>query len=319
MQNEKNKPLTPPSPQKGEGLIVTISPHVSSGESISKIMWAVVIALLPAVAGSYMFFGIKAITTILISVVTAVILEAVIQKLRNKTITILDGSAVITGILLAFNLPPTVPFWIPILGTAVSIVIAKQTFGGLGQNIFNPALAGRAFLLAAYPMHMTRWLPTRLMKGVDISTYATPLAGKSIPGYLDMFLGNIGGCIGETSAILLIIGGLILLWRKVITWHIPVTYIGTVALLTWLFGRDPLFHILSGGLMLGAIFMATDMVTSPVTPKGMMIFGIGCGLLTVIIRLFGKYPEGVSYSILFMNACTPLIDRYVTPKRFGVR
>lgn len=311
-------------PNEKNNLIVTISPHVSSGESISKVMWMVVIALLPAVAGSYVFFGIKAISTILISVVTAVILEAVVQKLRHKTITILDGSAVITGILLAFNLPPTVPFWIPIVGTAVSIVIVKQTFGGLGQNIFNPALAGRAFLLAAYPAHMTRWIPSRL-SNIDILTYATPLAivkeraGVGLPGYLDMFIGNIGGCIGETSAVLLIIGGLILLWRKVITWHIPLTYIGTVALLTWLFGRDPLFHILSGGLMLGAIFMATDMVTSPVTPKGMVIFGVGCGLLTVIIRLFGKYPEGVSYSILFMNACTPLIDRYVMPKRFGVR
>lgn len=307
MQSEKNK------------LIVTVSPHVSSGESISKIMWLVVIALLPAIAGSYVFFGLRALNVILISVATAVTLEAVIQRSRHKPIAILDGSAVITGILLAFNLPPTVPFWIPILGTSVAIVIAKQTFGGLGQNIFNPALAGRAFLLAAYPMHMTRWIPTRLMKGVDISTYATPLAGKSIPGYLDMFIGNIGGCIGETSAVLLIIGGLFLLWRKVITWHIPITYIGTVALFTLLLGKDPLFHILSGGLMLGAIFMATDMVTSPVTPKGMIIFGIGCGLLTVIIRLFGKYPEGVSYSILLMNACTPLIDKYVMPRRFGTK
>jgi len=312
MQNEKSK------------LVVTVSPHVSSGESISKIMWLVVIALIPATIGSYVFFGLRAINTILISVATAVTMEAVIQRMRHKPIAILDGSSVITGILLAFNLPPTVPFWIPILGTGVAIVIAKQTFGGLGQNIFNPALAGRAFLLAAYPSHMTRWIPSRL-SNVNVSTYATPLAivkekaGVGLPGYLDMFLGNIGGCIGETSAALLILGGLFLLWRKVITWYIPVTYIGTVALLTFVFGKDPLFHILSGGLMLGAIFMATDMVTSPVTPKGMIIFGIGCGLLTVIIRLFGRYPEGVSYSILLMNACTPLIDRYVLPRRFGAK
>lgn len=306
-------------------LIVTVSPHITSGESIRKFMYSVIIALIPAIIASFVFFGIKAISIILISVVTALVLEACVQRLRHKPVTILDGSAIITGILLAFNLPPTVPFWIPILGAAVAILIAKYAFGGLGQNIFNPALVGRVFLLVAYPLHMTRWIPTRLTSGVDISTYATPLAivkekvGMAVPGYFSMFIGNIGGCIGETSALLLILGGLFVLWRKVISWHIPITYIGTVFLLTWLFGKDPLFHILGGGLMLGAIFMATDMVTSPVTTKGMIIFGIGCGVLTTIIRLVGKYPEGVSYSILFMNACTPLIDRYIVPKRFGVK
>lgn len=311
--------------QKNNNLIVTVSPHITSGESIEKVMYTVIIALIPVIIASYVFFGIKAINIIVISVLTAIILEAGVQWLRHKPITILDGSAIITGILLAFNLPPTVPFWIPIIGSAVAILIAKQIFGGLGHNIFNPALAGRAFLLAAYPVHMTRWLPPRLAEGVDISTYATPLAiikervGEALPNYFNMFIGNIGGCIGETSALVLILGGLFMLYRKVITWHIPITYIGTVALLTWALGKDPIFHILAGGLMLGAIFMATDMVTSPVTPRGMIIFGIGCGLMTTFIRLLGKYPEGVSYSILFMNACTPLIDRYTRPKRFGVK
>lgn len=311
-------------PSEKSNLIVTVSPHVSSGESIAKVMWAVVIALFPAIAVSYIFFGLAAINIILISVITAVVLEAAVQRLRHKPVTVLDGSAVITGILLAFNLPPTVPFWIPILGTAAAILVAKHTYGGLGNNIFNPALVGRAFLLAAYPVHMTSWMPP-LGSNVDVSTYATPLAilkekaGIGLPGYINMFTGNIGGCIGETSAVLLILGGLYMLKRKVITWHIPVSYIATTALLAFLFGNDPLFHLLSGGLMLGAVFMATDMVTSPVTPKGRIIFGIGCGIMTVIIRLFGKYPEGVSYSILFMNAVTPLIDRYTGPKRFGVR
>lgn len=308
-----------------DNLTVTISPHITSGETITKVMYAVVIALIPAIIASYVFFGIKAINIILISVITAIILELCVQKLRGRPITVLDGSAIITGILLAFNLPPTVPFWIPILGTAFAILIAKHAFGGLGNNIFNPALAGRVFLLAAYPVYMTKWVPTKFAANVDISTYATPLAIVKekpeliLPGYFNMFIGNIGGCIGETSVLLLILGGLFMLYRKVITWHIPLTYLGTVALLTLVLGKDPLFNILAGGLMLGAIFMATDMVTSPVTVKGMIIFGIGCGLMTTVIRLFGRYPEGVSYAILFMNACTPLIDRYTTPRRFGIK
>jgi electron transport complex protein RnfD len=309
--------------EKNNNLIVTVSPHLSSGESVNKVMWAVVIALLPAFIGSYFFFGIKAVYITLVSVVTAVILEAVSYKLMRRPVTVTDGSAVITGMLLAFNLPPTVPLWIPVLGSAVAILIAKVPFGGLGQNIFNPALVGRAFLLAAYPVQMTDWISSRFEKVVDISTYATPLGiikeklSESVPSYFNMFIGNHGGCIGETSALLLILGGIYLLVRKIITWHIPVTYILTVCLLTWVLGRDPLFNVLAGGLMLGAIYMATDMVTSPVTNKGMIIFAIGCGVMTVIIRLFGNYPEGVSYSILLMNACTPLIDRYAKPKKFG--
>ena len=273
-------------------LTVTLSPHIRSGESIHKIMYTVLIALVPSIIASYIFFGLKAINMILVSVATAVILEAFVQWIRKKPITITDGSAVITGVLVAFNISPKVPLWIPVLGTAVAILIAKQAFGGLGCNIFNPALVGRAFLLAAYPSYMTSWLPTKLQTTVDISTYATPLAvvkerlGEALPGYFDLFIGNVGGCIGETSALALLIGGVFLLYRKVISWHIPVSYILTVFLLTWALGKDPVFNILAGGLMLGAIFMATDMVTNPVTPKGMIIFGIGCGVITTYIRIF---------------------------------
>lgn len=310
---------------KQNNLTVSMSPHITSGESVSKTMYVVIAALLPAIIASFVFFGIKAINTILISATTAVVLEAIAQKMMRRPITVSDGSAVITGILLAFNLPPTAPFWIPIVGSSVAILIAKMPFGGLGQNIFNPALVGRTFLLAAYPVYMTNWIPARLTEGIDIATYATPLAiikektGQILPGFFDMFIGNHGGCIGETSALLLILGGLYMLLRKVITWHIPVTYICTVFLMTFFLKQDPLFNILAGGLMLGAIFMAADMVTSPITSKGMIIFGIGCGIMTVVIRLFGNYPEGVSYSILFMNACTPLIDKYTKPKKFGKR
>lgn len=309
--------------QNNHNLTVTVSPHINSGESIRKIMYTVIIALIPAIIASYIFFGVKAIVMILVSVVTAVALEALMQWLRRRPITITDGSAVITGILLAFNVSPCISLWMVALGSAVAIVVAKHAFGGLGCNIFNPALVGRAFLMAAYMDNMTSWSPTRLSTAVDASTYATPLGiiqeklSMALPSYWDLFIGNVGGCIGETSALALIIGGLFLLYRKVITWHIPVSYILTVALLTAVMGKDPLFNVLAGGLMLGAIFMATDMVTSPVTPKGMIIFGIGCGVITTYIRLFGKYPEGVSYSILVMNACVPLIDRYAKPKRFG--
>lgn len=307
------------------GLTVTVSPHITSGETIPKVMYSVIIALIPAIIASYVFFGVKALNMIVVSVITAVVLEAGVQGLRKKPITITDGSAVITGILLAFNLSPKIPLWMVALGSAVAILVAKQTFGGLGYNIFNPALIGRAFLMAAYPSSMTSWVPTRLYTGIDASTYATPLGilqeklHETLPGYWDLFIGNVGGCIGETSVFALIIGGLFLLYRKEITWHIPVSYILTVAILSLLLGRDPLFQILAGGLMLGAIFMATDMVTSPVTPRGMIIFGVGCGIITIFIRFFGKYPEGVSYSILVMNACTPLIDRYTVPRIFGTK
>lgn len=307
-----------------EPLIVTSSPHINSGETTTRVMYDVIIALVPAMIASYLFFGWRALLLVAVAVGTAVALEAGVQWLRRKPITVADGSAAITGILLVFNVSPKLPLWLVALGSAVAILIAKQAFGGLGHNIFNPALIGRAFLLAAYPTAMTSWSPPRFaLLQLDGATYATPLGiikeklQESLPGYWDMFLGNIGGCVGETSALALLIGGVFLLYRRVITWHIPVSYIGTVFLLTWIMGRDPLFNILAGGLMIGAIFMATDMVTCPVSPKGMIIFGVGCALVTVAIRLFGQYPEGVCYSILFMNACTPLIDRYTAPRRFG--
>ena len=302
--------------QNNYNLTVTASPHISSGDSIYKEMYLTIIALVPAIIASFIFFGVKAVTIISVSVITAVILEAGIQLLLRKPVVVNDGSAVITGILLAFNLSPEVPLWIPPLGVFVAIIIGKHVFGGLGHNIFNPVLVGRAFLVAAYPVQMTTW-------SIDGITGATPLGivkeklVDTLPSYWDMFIGHMGGCIGETSALVLLIGGIFLLLLRVITWHIPVTYIGTVAILMAFMGKDPIFHVLAGGLLLGAIFMATDPVTSPTTTRGMMIFGIGCGICTVAIRIFGKYPEGVCYAILFMNACTPLIDRYTKPRKFG--
>ena len=309
-----------------DSLIVTSSPHINSGETTSRVMYDVIIALVPAMIASYLFFGLRALLLLAVAVGTAVVFEAGVQWLRRRPITIFDGSAAITGILLVFNVSSELPLWLVVLGSAVAILIGKQAFGGLGHNIFNPALIGRAFLLAAYPTAMTSWAPPRFAQlHLDGATYATPLGiikeklSESLPSYLDMFLGNIGGSLGETSVLALLLGGAFLLYRRVITWHIPVSYIATVFLLTWIMGRDPLFNILAGGLMIGAIFMATDMVTSPISTKGMLIFGIGCGLVTVAIRLFGQYPEGVCYSILFMNACTPLIDRYTAPRRFGAK
>lgn len=305
-------------------LIVAVSPHLRSGDSVKREMWDVVIALVPALIASYLFFGRNAIVITLTAVLSCMFFEVLAQKVMRRKVTLLDGSAIITGILLAFNLPPRLPLWLVILGSAVAIILGKQAFGGLGHNIFNPALVGRVFLLAAYPTYMTTWSPT-LFNKVDTATYATPLAvvkehpGGYLPTYWDLFIGNVGGCIGETSALALLIGGLYLLYRRVIIWHIPVSYIGTVFIISLLFGKDPVFHLLAGGLMLGALFMATDLVTSPTTPGGMIIFGIGCGVLTMVIRLFGKYPEGVSYSILFMNAWVPLIERYTQPRRFGTK
>ena len=325
-------------------LFSSSSPHIRSSDNTARIMWTVNAALLPSAAAAGYFFGFRSLLLILISIAAAVITEALIQKYILKVdVTVSDGSAVLTGILLAFNVPPEVPLWLPALGSIFAIAIVKQCFGGLGYNIFNPALAGRAFLLAAYPVYMTtKWtvpqggLIDAGIMGVDAVTKATPLAALKAAirdttpfqlgweNILDVFLGKAGGCIGETSALLLLIGGLFLLWRKIITWHIPVSYMATVFLLT-LFGQlltghnfmVPVFHLVAGGLMLGVFFMATDYTTSPVTPLGRIIFGIGCGIFTVIIRLFGGYPEGVSYSILLMNAATPIIDRHTIPKKFG--
>lgn len=298
------------------------SPHIRSKETISKIMIDVLIALLPATLASIYYFRFNAIKLIGISILTAVLTEWALQKFMNKPITINDFSAVVTGLLLAFNIPASAPWWIPVIGSAFAIAIVKQAFGGLGNNFINPALAARAMLLASWPVLMTNWVTP----GADAVSTATPLAilkGEAegtLPSITNVLMGNIGGSLGETSALLLIIGGLYLLYRGVITWKIPVTYIGTVMIMTLLLDggfTNMTYHTLSGGLMLGAFYMATDYSSSPVTSKGQIIFGVGCGILTAIIRIYGGYPEGVSYSILLMNVASPLIDKYTSPKVFG--
>jgi electron transport complex protein RnfD len=311
-----------------EKLIVSPSPHLHKEESTSRIMWMVAFCLLPAGAAGVFIFGLSALRVILLGVISALLTEAAIQLLTKKKVTLLDGSALITGLLLAYNLPPGVPFWIPVVGSFFSIAIGKQVFGGLGQNIFNPALAGRVFLMASWPKYMTTF--TRALN-YDAVTSATPLAllkeGKVMEhiSYLDLFLGKRGGCIGEVCILALLLGAALLFIKGYLSWHIPVTYILTVGLFTYIFGPkglfsgDWLFHILTGGLILGAFFMATDYVTSPLTRKGQVIFGVGCGLLTAVIRLWGGYPEGVSYAILMMNAATPLIDRFTKSKVYGTR
>lgn len=323
-------------------LNVSPSPHVHSAQSTKSIMYGVVIALLPALAVSVYFFGIDALRVTLTAVASCLLAEWLIQKyLLKGNVTITDGSAVITGILLAFNVPASIPWWMVVIGSVFAIGVAKMSFGGLGKNPFNPALIGRVFLLISFPVDMTTWPVNRFvhMAHPDAISGATPLgilkegikAGhplvdlmKEIPSKLELFVGNMGGSLGEVSAVAIIIGGLFLLFRKIITWHIPVSYIVTVFLFTGILWwanpdkyADPVFHLFAGGLMLGAFFMATDMVTSPMTYKGMIIFGVGCGLLTTIIRVWGAYPEGVSFAILIMNAATPLINQSIKPKRFG--
>ena len=297
-------------------LTVSANPHINDKDTVNKIMWLVVLALIPAaIAGVYFFKG-RALVVILLSIVSAVITEFIIQKFTGRKITIKDGSAVLTGLLLALVLSPLVPWWIAVIGSVVAISIGKMIFGGLGHNIFNPALVGRAFLVASWPALMTKWL-------IDGTTGATPLGLLKLEGiktgYSALFFGNIGGTIGETSAIALLIGAGFLLYKKIIDWRIPLSFIGTVFVFSFIFGQDPIFHILAGGLLIGAFFMATDYVTSPITSKGKLIFGFGCGFLTVILRLFSGYPEGVMFSILLMNAAAPLIDRYTKLKPFGYR
>ncbi|MCR4431518.1 MAG: RnfABCDGE type electron transport complex subunit D [Tepidanaerobacteraceae bacterium] len=296
--------------------ITTSSPHIHSGESVQKIMFNVAGALLlPTVAGIY-FFGLRALLLVITTTLAAVLTEAAFQKLRGKPITVWDGSAVVTGILLALNLPPGLPLWMAVVGAAVAISLGKQVYGGLGMNPFNPALIGRVFLMISFPVQMTTWI-----NPVDGTTGATPLQMMKMQGvstdYTKLFLGNIGGSLGETSALMIILGGLYLLYKGYIEWRIPTFYLGTVAVLSVLLGRDPVFELLSGGLMLGAFFMATDMVTSPISRLGKMIFGLGAGIFTVIIRFYGGYPEGVSFSILLMNAFTPVINRYTVPRIYG--
>lgn len=304
--------------------VVSGTPHVRSKESIQSIMRDVIIALVPATAAGIYYFGLRALILIVAAIISAVFFEWLYEKITRKPVTINDLSAVVTGLLLAMNLPASAPVWVAIVGSAFAIIFAKQLFGGLGQNFINPALAGRAFLLASYPTEMTTWVvPNGL--AADAATYATPLAQLK-NGTLDaslgqLVMGQVGGTIGETCAIALIIGGLYLLWKHVISWKIPVIYIATVFILFAVIGRHgmrmPLQEIFAGGVMLGGIFMATDYASSPVTPKGQVIFAVGAGLLTYLIRTFGGYPEGVSYSILIMNCCVPLIERFTEPTIFG--
>ncbi len=302
-------------------LLILRAPHIWQGTSVSKLMYLVVIALLfPTGAGIY-FFGYYAALSVIVCVATAVITEWLIKKWRKRPF-VMDGSAVITGLLLALVLPPTLPLWMAALGTIFSIAVAKEAFGGLGCNIFNPALAGRAFLTVCFAGEMTTWVaPTGFT--FDAVSTATPLnssfvfTGDKVDLYWNLLIGNVGGSIGETSALFVIIGGLILLVTRAIDWRIPLFYVGTVALGSAILGQDVIFHLLAGGLLLGALFMATDYVTSPVTGRGRIIFGIGAGVLVVLIRNFGGMPEGVCFSILLMNCVTPLIDKHIRPRPFG--
>jgi len=331
---------------------VSATPHLRDKTTIPVIMYSVIGALLPALIGAVYFFGYRALMLTAIAVAACVLTEGIIQKLSRRPLTILDGSAIVTGILLAFNLPGGVSWWIPVVGAVFAIAVGKLTFGGLGFNPLNPALLGRVFLQQSWPVQVNSlWTNPRGTAIPDAETIATPLAvlkeniavlkvpdGSSIEAvntamsrivdlklsYMDLFVGRVPGCIGETSAALLLLGAAFLLYKRYIEWRIPFAFVGTVALLTWIFGgyegyfTGPwLFHILSGGVIIGAFFMATDMVTSPITPKGQLVFGMGCGILTVVIRLYGGYPEGVSYSILLMNLAVPLLDKYTRPKVFG--
>ncbi|RUT77968.1 RnfABCDGE type electron transport complex subunit D [Ancylomarina longa] len=323
-------------------VLVAPSPHVHSGDTIQKNMYGVVFAMLPALVFSFVYFGMGAIIVTLTAVASCYLFEYTIQKyLLKGEPTINDGSALITGMLLAFNVPANLPIWIIIIGALVAIGIGKMTFGGLGNNVFNPALVGRVFLLISFPVQMTSW-PKPLgfsTSYFDAETAATPLAlikeglkkGEAlsslmphVPSNMDMFLGNMGGSMGEIAGAALILGLFYMLAKKIISWHIPITILATVAIFSGILHlanpeayAGPMFQLLSGGLLLGAIFMATDYVTSPMSNKGMIIYGIGIGFLTVIIRAFGAYPEGVSFAILIMNAFVPLINAYIKPKRFG--
>ena len=320
-------------------LIVSLSPHVHSGDSVQKNMYGVIIALLPALLVSFYMFGLGAVVVTLTSVAACVFFEWAITKFIRRVLfrSICDGSAALTGLLLAFNLPSNLPIWIIIIGALFAIGVGKMTFGGLGCNPFNPALVGRIFLLISFPVQMTSWPAVQQWASyTDAETGATPLslmkmavngnteALSQLPDTLSLFLGNNPGCIGEVSALALLLGLGYMLWKKIISWHIPVSIIATVFVFAGLLHianpvayASPLAHLFTGGLMLGAIFMATDYVTSPMTHKGMIIYGVAIGFLTVVIRNFGAYPEGMSFAIFIMNAFTPLINTYCKPKRFG--
>lgn len=313
-------------------LIVSPSPHIHGGDSISKNMYGVLIALIPAFLVSLYFFGLGALVVTATSVIFCVLFEYLIQKfLMKKEPTLWDGSALLTGVLLAFNLPSNLPVWIIMIGALAAIGIGKMSFGGLGNNIFNPALTGRIFLLISFPAQMTTWpvAGTLPLTYTDAETGATLLSLMNegvtqLPAYSDMLVGNMGGSLGEVSAFALVLGLLYMLWKKIITWHIPVSILVTVFVFTGIMHlvnpvqyANPFIHLLSGGLLLGAIFMATDYVTSPMSKSGMLVYGVGIGVLTTVIRLFGSYPEGMSFAIFIMNGVTPLINSYMKPKHFG--
>lgn len=323
-------------------LNVSASPHAHGSETTRKLMTGVIIALMPALFTSVFYFGYGAIIVTLTAVISCLLFEFLVQKfILHKPVSVTDGSAAVTGLLLAFNLPSNIPVFIIIIGAFVSIVVAKMTFGGLGNNPFNPALVGRVFMLISFPVQMTSWpVPKGFATGyLDAVTGATPLAivkeglrnGEpisdliaGIPSPAQMFLGNMSGSMGEVAAVALLIGLIYMLARKITTWHIPVSVLGSIAVFTailWFADpekfADPMFHLLAGGVMLGAIFMATDYVTSPMNPRAMIIYGCGIGIITVIIRVWGAYPEGISFAILIMNAFVPLMNTYIKPKRFG--
>jgi len=323
-------------------LTVSGSPHLQANQSVGKLMYGVVFSLIPAMLVSFYFFGLAAILVTLTAVVSCMAFEFLIQKYLIKgPLTVFDGSAIITGVLLAFNVPANLPLGIVVIGSAVAIGMGKMTFGGLGKNPFNPALVGRVFLMISFPVQMTIYPKPQAFNTAltDAVTGPTPLTvlkdgvsrGESVsdimlqlPDSFSMLMGNMGGSAGEISAIAIILGGLYMLFRKIITWHIPVVYLATAFVFAGIFWlvdpevyADPVFHLLTGGLMLGAIYMATDYATSPMAPRGMIIYAVGCGVLTIVIRLFGAYPEGVAFSILIMNAFVPLINKAFKPKRFG--
>lgn len=305
-------------------LIVSSSPHIGARTKTRNIMLDVIIALIPALIASVIVFGPRTLVVICATVAACVLAEYVSRRVMKRDNTVGDLSAIVTGLLLAFNLPSGIPIWMAVLGGIIAIVVVKQMFGGLGQNFVNPALAARIILMTSFPTAMTTW-PAPMGSGADAVSTATPLAlisagnADQVPDYLDLFLGIRGGCLGETCILALLIGGIYLVARKVISPIIPVVYIAVVAALSAVLGQDPLTQILSGGLFLGAIFMATDYVTSPLTNKGKVIYAIGCGILTVLIRTYASLPEGVSFSIIIMNILTPHIEKLTTPKAFGVR
>lgn len=331
--------------KKEHELIVSSSPHIRSSVTTERIMWTVSAALAPATIGAVYFFGIRAAVVTLVSILAALGSEWLVQKLTNRPLTLNDGSAFLTGLLLGLNLPAGSPLYIPVIGSFVAVAITKQLFGGLGFNIFNPALVGRAFVLITWPRAMTTWMtPSVGPQAIDAATTATPLGILKEEGlnrllevfgdkgglYMNLLMGNRAGSLGETSVILLLIGAAYLLYKRYITWHIPLSFLATVALVAWVFGDynsrtgelhlfngDPLIHLLSGGLILGAFFMATDYVTAPSVRTGQLVFGAGCGLLTMMIRLKGGFPEGVMFAILLMNCFAPLIDRGFKSKVFG--